>query len=1047
MAHLHRVPDRVRWPYRAERRADSAGCPTHKGNEVDAVLTISKLDARSIDYYEKGLDQEEGRGLLDDGYYGEGGDSVPEAWIAARPGEDESAVAAAAAGPGVKRGQLLEASETRAWLGECKSCDGERSLGREPSAKSVRGFDLTFAAPKSVSMVWALADRETRGQVESAVTEARQAALDYLVEHAGYSRVHDLEATAAKREELAAAGRLDLTDPASKGRGQVKRLVPVEGLSGAVYEHHESRTLDPHLHSHTLLSNRAFVAENQQWQTIDGTSLYNEAKSAGSLYQAVLRSALTRDLGVEWAAVDEATGMADLAGISRENIDAASTRHSEITEWAEKYLGRDPTAAQSTAFAQKITRRTKNHQSAETMRESWEKSEWAKGVDLEAILGNRSQSASQSASAAFEGDWAGEILDGIARTESVFARRHVIVAVAARMPVTADTESLLAEVEARADEVMSDARMLTVSGDPLQIESGERRADERESAQIFTSSAIVEQEIRFLDQAMEVAEHRASALSPVDRAVLLDSFSRMSVGQRGAVERTLDSGGLVTPIVAPAGAGKTSAIMVPLREAYEAEGRKVIGLTTAAAAGNVMRQEGAVESARTVASMLRAIDTEAEGGKSAGWSARTVVMLDEAGMTGNADLARLTEYAKQSGAKIIAVGDWAQLGAVKARGGMFRLLCEDAPDVSDLRDEAHRQNDPEERAASLAVRDGSDREREAAADWYTDNGRVESGSPTVMLDHVYEAWSADKANGMDSLLLTATREMANTLNTRAQHDQRAAAWVAMHRDEYGDEAQARAAFDELQPDVETVDVGSGGKVAVGEPLLTRENDHGNVATLEDGTKAGAVLNGQRWMVRELRRDGSVVAERSDDGAIATLKADYLQESSALGWASTVHSAQGMTADSAHAILDGDTATRSMAYVAMTRGRETNRVYLYERRIGEAAHEHRNLERDPDQTADDLDTAGRRFSEVLDRNDQAQTAHEAHRESVKRVRNEQPADRTRRDREIDAGKTAPSKMESADSGRMSRAQAAALRHAARKSNDAEQSSSSQSDLGL
>lgn len=1009
---------------------------------MDAVLTISKLGAKSIEYYEEELDQEEGRGLLDDGYYREGGDSVPEAWIAARPGQDEAAVAAAAAGPGVQRGQRLEAKETRAWIGDCKSVDGEQPLGRVPSEKSVRGFDLTFAAPKSVSMVWAVGDDKTRLQVESAVAEARQAALSYLAEHAGYSRVHDQEATDAKRAEMAAAGTLDLTNPAERARGQVKRLVPVEGLSGAVYEHHESRTLDPHLHSHTLLSNRAFVSENQQWQAIDGTSLYREAKSAGSVYQAMLRSVLTRDLGVEWAAVDEATGMADLAGISRENIEAASTRHTEITAWAANHLSGDPLAAQATSAAQKATRETKNHKSAEVMRESWKNSEWAKGVDLDAILGTESLSAA----AAFEGDWVGEVLTGIARTESAFARRHVIVAVAARMPVTADADTLLAEIEARADQVMSDDRMLTVSGDALQIETGERRADERESAQLFTSSAIVAQEIQLLDQAVAVAEHRVSSLSPEDRAALLDSHSRMSAEQRSAVERTLDSGALVTPIVAPAGAGKTSAIMVPLREAYEAEGRKVIGLTTAASAGDVMRREGAVNSARTVASMLRAIDTEAEGGKSAGWSARTVVMLDEAGMTGTADLARLTEYAHQVGAKIVAVGDWAQLDAVQARGGAFRLLCEDAPDVSDLRTEAHRQNNLEERAASLAVRDGSDREREEAAEWYTNNGRVESGSTTVMLDRAYDEWRADKAKGMDSLLLTATRDMANTLNTRAQYDQRADAWMAMHRHEYADEAQARAAFNELAPDVETVDVG-GGKVAVGEPLLTRENDWGNAAVLGDGNRAGSVLNGQRWIVRELRKDGSVVAERSDDGAMATLKADYLQESSALGWASTIHSAQGVTADSAHAILDGDVATRSMAYVAMTRGRETNRVYLYERRAGEAAHEHRNLAAAPEETVDDLGTAGRRFAEVLDRDDRAQTAHEAHRDSVKRARIEQPADRTRRDRDIEAGKAKPSKMESADAGRMSRAQAAALRHAARKSGDAEQSSSSEFDLGL
>ena len=60
-----------------------------------------------------------------------------------------------------------------------------------------------------------------------------------------------------------------------------------------------------------------------------------------------------------------------------------------------------------------------------------------------------------------------------------------------------------------------------------------------------------------------------------------------------------------------------------------------------------------------------------------------------------------------------------------------------------------------------------------------------------------------------------------------------------------------------------------------------------------------------------------------------------------GYAATVHSAQGVTADTTHAVIS-ESASRAMAYVAMSRGREYNDVYIYTRQAGEADHEHRHL---------------------------------------------------------------------------------------------------------
>ena len=73
-------------------------------------------------------------------------------------------------------------------------------------------------------------------------------------------------------------------------------------------------------------------------------------------------------------------------------------------------------------------------------------------------------------------------------------------------------------------------------------------------------------------------------------------------------------------------------------------------------------------------------------------------------------------------------------------------------------------------------------------------------------------------------------------------------------------------------------------------------------------------------------------------ATAIFEADYLKEHITLGYAATVHSAQGVTAASSYAIL-GEGASRAMAYVAMTRGRHNNEAFLYQKFSNEADHEH------------------------------------------------------------------------------------------------------------
>ena len=91
-----------------------------------------------------------------------------------------------------------------------------------------------------------------------------------------------------------------------------------------------------------------------------------------------------------------------------------------------------------------------------------------------------------------------------------------------------------------------------------------------------------------------------------------------------------------------------------------------------------------------------------------------------------------------------------------------------------------------------------------------------------------------------------------------------------------------------------------------------------------------VRNGNRWRVAAIDAETNrLAAERLGDRARVVFEGDYLRQHVSLGYAVTVHSAQGVTADTTHAVL-GDNTTRSLLYVAMTRGRDTNTAYLYER---------------------------------------------------------------------------------------------------------------------
>lgn len=187
-----------------------------------------------------------------------------------------------------------------------------------------------------------------------------------------------------------------------------------------------------------------------------------------------------------------------------------------------------------------------------------------------------------------------------------------------------------------------------------------------------------------------------------------------------------------------------------------------------------------------------------------------------------------------------------------------------------------------------------------------------------------EAYRADIAAGKDALLVCDTTEMADALNRRL-HD---------------DLLVARAP----QTHTATLSAARGHQLAVGDLILTRRNEPAlTVLEAADNTRLvdQPVRNGQRWQVLAVDpAHDRIAARRLADGARAAFSGDYLHQHVTHGYAVTVHSAQGVTAQTTHAVL-GERTSRALLYVAMTRGRESNIAYLYERQATETAHEHRD----------------------------------------------------------------------------------------------------------
>jgi conjugative relaxase-like TrwC/TraI family protein len=829
------------------------------------MLTISRLSRWSIRYYnataieakQASMDRQSANGGL--GEYCSEGDTRAPTWLIS--GDAEKVGELTGLDGAALDGGFADTEVAAAWLDDGVAPNG--ATGRTFTQNSEHGFDLMFAAPKSVSLFRALSDGVGEKVMAEAHIKAIKAAMTYLHTHAGYTRVHN-----------------PLT-----GYKDLERL---PGLAAIAYQHETSRVGDPHLHTHVILSNRQPRADGEL-VSIDSKSLHHEAKAAGIIYQAVLRHELHTERGFEWVPVDEHSGMAEIAGVDRDCIKSWSQRSTRLREWAKNNLvvvDGEPTAAQLAA-AQKATRPRKPESLAwGALKQVWR-------ADTRGLVLHR------------EAHYA-------AKDERRRAARHAldrprIAAMAAHIDKPAFT---------RADMVELVGAQLPIDapGDPRDIVeqivdtvsvrvSAPREAHHREGHEKYTVDLVMAEEERVFGLVDETGYR-----SRLDARA--EDLGDLSADQERAIRNIAMSPFLVQPLQAPAGAGKTHSLKA-LRAAAHRADKEVLVLAPTGKAVDAALQEGAGDRGLTVAKALRLIeDNELRVNQ------RTVVVVDEASMVGTPDLKRLLCCSAAGRSKMVLVGDAYQLSPVRARGGMFEQLCAELP-WSQRLSEVWRMRHQDERDASLALRCAHGNRLRKAIGWYRTHDRLHTGDPVAMAADAQLAYLNDRAAGKDSLLICDTWEVADALNRR------------LH--------------DTLTVEGPTVRAARDQSIRAGDFIMSRNNDAGIEVwpgpNQKRGRQVDQVRNGNRWRVAAVdAKNSRVAAERISDKARVVFEGDYLREHVTLGYAATVHSAQGVTADTAHAIL-GEGASRAMLYVAMTRGRDNNHAYLYQRFTGEADHEH------------------------------------------------------------------------------------------------------------
>src|SRR3954470_8225624 len=757
---------------------------------------------------------------------------------------------------------------------DARELSGHLARISRQTTTAVAGYDLTFTPVKSVSTLWAIAPPEVAAVIEQAHADAVADTLRWLEDHATYTRT------------------------GHHGAAQVE----VRGLIAAAFTHRDSRAGDPDLHTHVAISNKVQTLDGR-WLALDGRAIYRNNVPASERYNTRLEALLVDRLRVRFAnrpgadpskrPVREIVGMdGPLPRLWSSRRRAIEIRRSALARQFQADHGRPPTTVEAMALAQRAnleTRQTKHEpRSHAEQRARWRAQALATLGGEERLLAyldgvlRGTRARPHRPTRAWVTETAQQVLAVVSSTRATWQENHVR-AEAERHVRSSGLR--LADIDRAVDAVVT-----AVLSPPLSIRMdggvtrGGRAADEPAALRrsdgmsvyvVADSARYTSSEILAAEQLVLAAAGRRDGHVTPPAAVevaLVESVANgvtLNPSQVQMVRELATSGARVQLALAPAGTGKTTALRA-LATAWRAGGGEVVGLAPSAAAATVLREQIGADT-DTLAKLIHALTT---GVDVPPWlpsiGPGTLVLVDEGGMAGTPDLARLVEHVTAAGGSVRLIGDDQQLAAVGA-GGLLRDLAATHGAVS--LSQVVRFTDPDtgapnhaEAEASLALRHGDP----AARAYYADHGRVHVGDLATITDQAYAAWAADRAAGRDALMLAPTRELVAELNARARADRMARQPGPIGREVTLADSQSASA---------------------GDAVITRRNERTLALGATDWVK-----NGDRWTVTVVHDSGALDVVHQGTGRHLTLPTRYVTQHVTLGYATTVHGAQGITAD-------------------------------------------------------------------------------------------------------------------------------------------------------
>ena len=384
--------------------------------------------------------------------------------------------------------------------------------------------------------------------------------------------------------------------------------------------------------------------------------------------------------------------------------------------------------------------------------------------------------------------------------------------------------------------------------------------------------------------------------------ILKDARTRtgLRTDQAAAALAVLTDGRRVSVINAPAGSGKTW-VLAAAGRAWAAAGLgRVVGITPSQSARNTLA--AGVPECCNAAQFLGHLPGRRGARGPVRLDPGNVVLVDETSMVCNPDLADVIGQAAASGAKVILAGDTQQLQAVESGGGLSLLA--DALGFVQLA-EPVRFRERWEQAASLRLRAGDT----AVLAAYEQHARVRGGDPEQVMDAAAADYLALLLDGTDVLLMAADHALRRELSRRIRDD------------------LIRLGVVSAGPAVRIAD---GAAASVGDLIICTANDH----TVEAGQPGRALANGDLLRINQVTAPGLIV-RRALDADPATghrrwTDRTFLYQDLAeaeLGYAVTDHTAQSRSVTAGLAVITG-TEDRQHAYVALSRGTETNMAYVF-----------------------------------------------------------------------------------------------------------------------